>query len=75
MIRDELSALPYATATVGMALAGPDTGGSQWFVTQAPEPHLDGGYPVFGAVVAGMDVVLRIEQGDRILRVLASVER
>jgi cyclophilin family peptidyl-prolyl cis-trans isomerase/HEAT repeat protein len=74
-IRDELSALPYATATVGMALAGPDTGGSQWFVTQAPEPHLDGGYTVFGSVVLGMDVVLRIEQGDRILRILASVER
>lgn len=68
-IRDELNALPYETGTVGMALAGPDTGGSQWFVTQAPQPHLDGGYTVFGGVVAGMDVVLRLEQGDRILRV------
>jgi cyclophilin family peptidyl-prolyl cis-trans isomerase/HEAT repeat protein len=74
-IRDELSALPYARATVGMALAGPDTGGSQWFVTQAPEPHLDGAYTVFGTVVSGFDVVLRIEQGDRILRMAASVER
>lgn len=74
-IRDELSGLPYLTGTVGMALAGPDTGGSQWFVTQAPEPHLDGGYTVFGSVVSGMDVVLRIEQGDRILRVAASIEK
>jgi cyclophilin family peptidyl-prolyl cis-trans isomerase/HEAT repeat protein len=74
-IRDELSTLPYATGAVGMALAGPDTGGSQWFVTQAPEPHLDGGYTVFGSVVSGLDVVLRIEQGDRILRVAASLEK
>lgn len=74
-IRDEVSVLPYAPATVGMALAGPDTGGSQWFVTQAPEPHLDGLYTVFGTVVSGFDVVMRIEQGDRILRVAASVER
>ena len=74
-IRDELTDLPYATGTVGMALAGPDTGGSQWFVTQAPEPHLDGGYTVFGSVASGLDVVLRIEQGDRILRVAVSLER
>ncbi len=73
-IRDELNAIPYAMATVGMALSGPDTGGSQWFVTQAPEPHLDGGYTVFGSVVSGMDVVLRIEQGDRIMKVTASAE-
>ncbi|MGE5413701.1 MAG: peptidylprolyl isomerase [Syntrophomonadaceae bacterium] len=74
-IRDELSERPYLAGTVGMALAGPDTGGSQWFVTQAPEPHLDGGYTVFGTVVSGMDVVLRIEQGDRIVRIAASVEK
>ena len=74
-IRDELSEKPYLTGTLGMALAGPDTGGSQWFVTQAPEPHLDGGYTVFGAVASGLDVVLRIEQGDRILRVAAALEK
>jgi cyclophilin family peptidyl-prolyl cis-trans isomerase len=68
-IRDELNAIPYGTGTVGMALAGPDTGGSQWFVTQSPQPHLDGRYTAFGQVVTGMDVVHRIEQGDRILRV------
>ncbi len=74
-IRDELSAAPYAAGTLGMALSGPDTGGSQWFVTQAPEPHLDGGYTVFGSLAAGMDVVLRLEQGDRIVRVSAYPEK
>jgi cyclophilin family peptidyl-prolyl cis-trans isomerase len=73
-IRDELNTIPYLAGTVGMALAGPDTGGSQWFVAQAPQPHLDGGYTVFGSVVAGMDVVLRVEQGDRIVRMTASAE-
>lgn len=71
-IRDEINTIPYGAGTVGMALAGPDTGGSQWFVTHAPQPHLDGGYTVFGQAVSGMDVLNRIEQGDRILRVTAS---
>jgi cyclophilin family peptidyl-prolyl cis-trans isomerase/HEAT repeat protein len=71
-IRDELSPLPYRTGTVGMALSGPDTGGSQWFVTQAPQPHLDGGYTVFGQILSGGDVVNRIEQDDRILRIVAT---
>ena len=47
-----------------MALSGKDTGGSQWFVTHSPQPHLDGGYTVFGRVVTGMDVVDRIVRGD-----------
>ena len=68
-IRDELSALPYERGTVGMALSGPDTGGSQWFVTQSPQPHLNALYTVFGQIVAGQQVVDRIEQGDRIVRV------
>ena len=73
-IRDELSPAAYETGTVGMALAGPDTGGSQWFATLAPEPHLEGVYTVFGRVVSGMDVVSRIEQGDRIVRVRMVVD-
>jgi cyclophilin family peptidyl-prolyl cis-trans isomerase len=68
-IRDEINLLRYETGTVGMALAGPDTGGSQFFVTLAPQPHLDGGYTAFGTVADGLDVLERIEQGDRILRV------
>ncbi len=71
-IRDENNPLPYRTGTVGMALAGPDTGGSQWFVTHAPQPHLDVTYTVFGQVSAGQDVVERIEQWDRIVRVTVS---
>jgi cyclophilin family peptidyl-prolyl cis-trans isomerase len=43
-----------------MALSGPDTGGSQWFISHSPQPHLDGTYAVFGRVVGGMEVVDRI---------------
>jgi len=71
-IRDELNPLEYQEGTVGMALSGPDTGGSQWFVTHAPQPHLDGIYTVFGQVVSGQDAVERIEQGDRITRIVVA---
>ncbi len=65
-IRCEINEVPYNRGAVGMALSGKDTGGSQWFVTHSPQPHLDGGYTVFGRVVEGMDVVDRIVRGDRI---------
>lgn len=67
-IRDEINEVPYDRGAVGMALSGKDTGGSQWFVTHSAQPHLDGGYTVFGRVVAGLDVVDRIARGDRIRR-------
>lgn len=63
-IRCEINEVLYDRAAVGMALSGKDTGGSQWFVTHSPQPHLDGGYTVFGRVVAGMDVVDKIVRGD-----------
>lgn len=63
-IRCEINEVPYDRAAVGMALSGKDTGGSQWFVTHSPQPHLDGGYTVFGRVVAGMEVVDNIIRGD-----------
>jgi HEAT repeat protein len=60
---------PYEAGTVGMALSGKDTGGSQWFIALAPAPRLDGRYTAFGVVTSGMEVVERIMPGDRILRV------
>ncbi len=66
-IRCEINEVPYARGAVGMALSGKDTGGSQWFITHSPQPHLDGGYTVFARVVEGMDTVDRITRGDRIL--------
>ncbi|HYK41093.1 MAG TPA: peptidylprolyl isomerase [Thermoanaerobaculia bacterium] len=68
-IRDELNALEYRRGTVGMALSGPDTGGSQWFVTHSPQPHLNSLYTIFGQIAEGQPVVERIGQGERILRV------
>ncbi|MEP6999669.1 MAG: peptidylprolyl isomerase [bacterium] len=68
-IRDELNRRRYGRGTMGMALSGPNTGGSQFFLTHAPQPHLDGGYTVFGELVEGGDVLDRIAQGDRIVRV------
>jgi cyclophilin family peptidyl-prolyl cis-trans isomerase/HEAT repeat protein len=63
-IRCEINEVPFERAMVGMALSGKDTGGSQWFVTHSPQPHLDGGYTVFGRVTVGMDVVDKIVRGD-----------
>ncbi|MCA1555349.1 MAG: peptidylprolyl isomerase [Acidobacteria bacterium] len=65
-IRCEINEVPYTRGAVGMALSGKDTGGSQWFVTHSPQPHLDGGYTVFARVVEGMEIIDRITRGDRI---------
>jgi cyclophilin family peptidyl-prolyl cis-trans isomerase len=68
-MRDELSPMPYLRGTVGMALAWADTGGSQWFITLSPQPHLDGRYAVFGRVVGGWDVLDQVSRWDVIERV------
>jgi len=65
MIRSEWSRLPFRRATVGIAHSGKDTGGSQFFVTLSDQPHLNGRYTVFGEVTQGMDVVDKLEIGDR----------
>jgi len=71
-IRCEINEVVFERASVGMALSGKDTGGSQWFVTHSPQPHLDGGYTVFGRVIRGMDVVDGIARGDTIRRVIVN---
>jgi cyclophilin family peptidyl-prolyl cis-trans isomerase/HEAT repeat protein len=68
-IRDELNELPYLRGTVGMALDWEDTGGSQFFITHSPQPHLDARYTVFGRVVNGMEVVDQLVQWDVIRNV------
>jgi cyclophilin family peptidyl-prolyl cis-trans isomerase len=65
---DELSPLPFTRGAVGLALSWADTGGSQFFITHSPQPHLDGQYTVFGRVVKGMDVVDRLGPEDVIER-------
>ncbi|HUR34345.1 MAG TPA: HEAT repeat domain-containing protein [Vicinamibacterales bacterium] len=68
-IRNEINQRPYLRGAVGLALDWADTGGSQFFITHSPQPHLDGRYTVFGRVVSGMDVVDAIEPWDVIRRV------
>ena len=68
-IRDEINLQKYTRGAVGMALSGADTGGSQFFITHSPQPHLDAKYTVFGHVVNGMEVVDRLQQLDVIERI------
>jgi peptidylprolyl isomerase len=64
----EFTRLGFGEGVVGMASAGKDTEGSQFFVTHSAQPHLDGAYTAFGWVEAGMDVVSRLMVGDRIVK-------
>jgi cyclophilin family peptidyl-prolyl cis-trans isomerase/HEAT repeat protein len=65
-LRSEFSPRTYRTGTVGMASAGKDTEGTQWFITHSPTPHLDGRYTIFGEVIEGQSVVDFIQVGDKI---------
>ena len=71
---DEVKGNPlrHETGVISMANAGPNTNGSQFFITHAPQPHLDGRHTVFGKVTGGQDVVDAIEQGDAIQKVKVS---
>jgi cyclophilin family peptidyl-prolyl cis-trans isomerase len=67
MIPCEVNPRRYREGTVGMALSGRDTGGSQFFIALSPQPHLDGRYTVFGEVVEGLDAARALGEGDRIV--------
>jgi cyclophilin family peptidyl-prolyl cis-trans isomerase/HEAT repeat protein len=67
-LADEINRNLFVRGTVGMPKAGKDTGGCQLFVSLVPTPHLDGRYTAFGRVVSGLDVLDRIEPGDKIIR-------
>jgi cyclophilin family peptidyl-prolyl cis-trans isomerase len=68
-LRCEITRRPFGRGSVGLAHAGEDSGGSQFFVALSPQPHLDGRYTRFGAVVSGVEVLGRIRPGDVIERV------
>ena len=64
-IRDEINRSRYGLKPMlGMALSGPDTGSSQWFINLSPQPHLDGTYTIFGRAVGNIGPLSRITQGD-----------
>jgi len=66
---DEITEHTHVTGALSMANSGPNTNGCQFFITYAPQHHLDGKHSVFGQLIGGMDVLERIEQGDVIIRV------
>jgi cyclophilin family peptidyl-prolyl cis-trans isomerase len=66
VLRDEVNLMRYSAGRVGMALSGPDTGGSQFFITCSTQPQLDGTYTIFGRLSGDAHVLLQIAQGDRI---------
>jgi cyclophilin family peptidyl-prolyl cis-trans isomerase/HEAT repeat protein len=68
-LRESYSRRRHERGAIGLATSGPDTGGSQYYLCHSSQPHLDGAYTVFGRVVEGFDVLDRIVQGDRMLRV------
>jgi peptidyl-prolyl cis-trans isomerase B (cyclophilin B) len=63
-IRSEFNRHSYGAGFVGIAHSGKDTGGCQFFITHSPQPRLDGLYTIFGVVRKGMDVVMKVDQGD-----------
>jgi peptidyl-prolyl cis-trans isomerase B (cyclophilin B) len=76
VIADEFSPrLRHTRGVISMANAGPNTGGSQFFITHSPQPHLDGKHAIFGKVISGLEVVDVIRKGDKILKVAVDRKR
>ncbi|MCS7083321.1 MAG: peptidylprolyl isomerase [Bacteroidetes bacterium] len=73
-IRSEFGRLRFERGTVGMASAGKDTEGSQYFICHSAQPHLDGRYTAFGRVLTGLEALDRILPGDLALRVYLIAE-
>lgn len=70
---DEFSKRKHGTGTLSMANAGPNTNGSQFFITYSPQSHLDGHHSVFGQIKdidEGMKIIKQIKQGDKLNKVL-----
>ena len=68
-LRESWTRRRHGRGCLGLATAGPDTGGSQYYLCHSTQPHLDGGYTVFGRVLDGFDVMDRLVQGDRMIQV------
>jgi len=66
---DEFTKHTHGAGALSMANAGPNTNGSQFFITYTPQPHLNGKHSVFGQLAKGMDVLKKIKQGDTIVRI------
>ncbi len=66
--------LTHERGVISMANAGPNTNGSQFFITHGPQPHLNGRHTVFGKVTKGQDVVDAVKQGDRMTKIEVSVK-
>ena len=74
-IDDEANTLKHSIGAVSMANRGPNTGGSQFFIVQMPQDHLNGRHTVFGNVTGGLDVIYRIEQGDPVTKIEIKEEK
>jgi peptidyl-prolyl cis-trans isomerase B (cyclophilin B) len=68
-INDEITTHKHVAGALSMANSGPNTNGSQFFITYTAQPTLDGHYSVFGQLTQGMDVLQKIQQGDTLIKV------